>query len=180
MNPFSYRLISITSVVVGLISLVAFFFFVLLGPFKIVELNTANTHTLLLNSLLSILFFAQHSIIIRQPVKEKITSMLPSECFYAFHSIISGTILLGVVILWQKSPVVITLINKPYSYLLFSLQFLAIIGLMWGVKSLKDFDPFGRKQISKHLKKKKYKGVSLFIEDHIILSGILFTFSYLL
>jgi protein-S-isoprenylcysteine O-methyltransferase Ste14 len=162
MKALSYKLISITSVTVGITSLVAFFVLVLYGPFGIIKLNLGNTKSLLFNAVISIIFFAQHSVMVRGSIQEKIKTKLPPESFFAFHSIISGSLLLTLSIVWQSSHVFIT-INKPYSYCLVSIQLLSIAGLIWGIKSLKDFDPFGRKQISRHLKKQNKKREGIFV-----------------
>ncbi len=60
-----------------------------------------------------------------------------------------------IIILWQESPSILMSITEPYIYLLRAIQFASILGLVWAVKSLSNFDPFGRKQISKFINNQK-------------------------
>ncbi|MBU4033902.1 MAG: DUF1295 domain-containing protein [Proteobacteria bacterium] len=160
---FSYKLLSVISVFIGSISLVLFFAFVLGGPLKIIDLKLDDTGTLLTNTFLSVMYFVQHSLMIRDSIRSKIIKILPNESFYAFHSISSGTTLFLVIIFWQESPSIITSFAEPYCVILRLLQFISILGLIWGVKSLKTFDPFGRKQISKFIKNKKAEQENQFV-----------------
>ncbi|MFC1523946.1 hypothetical protein ACFL6N_04065 [Thermodesulfobacteriota bacterium] len=162
-NRFPYKLVSILSVLIGSISLITFFAFVLGGPINIIDLELDSTGVLLTNTFLSIMFFVQHSLMVRDSVQSKIIKIIPRISFYAFHSIISGTILFWVIFLWQESPEIITSIPEPYVYLLRFLQFISISGLIWGVKSLSNFDPFGRKQISKFIKNQKEEQENQFV-----------------
>jgi methanethiol S-methyltransferase len=160
---FPYKIISTLSVLIGSLSFVIFFAFVLGGPLNIVDLELDNIGTMLTNTFLSVIFFIQHSLMVRDSIRSKITKLIPSESFYAFHSIISGTTLFSVIILWQESPIIITSISSPYVFILRFLQFISILGLIWGVKSLRDFDPFGRKQISKFIKNQKEEQAHQFV-----------------
>jgi protein-S-isoprenylcysteine O-methyltransferase Ste14 len=155
MARFPYKLISIFSLLIGSISLIIFLSFVLFGPLNLIDLELGNFEAMLINTFLSLMFFLQHSLIIRDSIRNKIIKIIPSESFYAFHSIVSGTTLLLAIILWQKSTFIVISITEPYIPILRLLQFISILGLIWGVKSLSNFDPFGRKQISKFIKNEK-------------------------
>lgn len=151
MTIFFYKSITVLSVFIGSISFIIFFSFVLFGPLNIIELELGNLGTILINTLLSFMFFFQHSIMIRESIRSKIIKIIPNESFYAFYSIISGTTLILVIVLWQKSSYVILSITEPHSYMLRFLQLASIMGLIWGVKSLRKFDPFGRIQIYRYI-----------------------------
>lgn len=152
-----YKLLSWLSVIVGSLSLLLFFHFVLFGPLNLVELNLNESETILFNILLSSFYFTQHSLMIRKSVRIRIDKYLPKESFYSFHSIISGSLLGATVVLWQQTDFVIFSVPYPYRYVLFFLTAIAIVGLLWAIVSLSSFDPFGRKQISNYLKNKQTK-----------------------
>lgn len=152
-----YRFISLSSVLIGSISLILFFHFVLLGPFKIIDLKFSNSGTIIFNITLSILFFTQHSLMIRESIRGKIEEYLPHESFYAFHSICTGLLLSATVLLWQKTDWLVFSIRGTYKYIFYFISILSIAGLAWAVRSLTDFDIFGRKQISNFIKKRKAK-----------------------
>lgn len=163
MTRFLYKSISVLSVLAGSISLIVFFVFVLGGPLNLIDLKLDSGETILIDIFLSVMFFMQHSLMVRGSIRNKITKVIPSESFYAFHSVVSGTTLFGVIVLWQESPAIITSVPVPYALVLRFLQCVAILGLIWAVKSLKDFDPFGRKQISKFLNKQEEDQVHQFV-----------------
>jgi protein-S-isoprenylcysteine O-methyltransferase Ste14 len=154
MNIFAYKTISNLSVAIGGISLIAFLIFVIGGPFNIIDLNLDSVETILANTFLSVLFFLQHSLMIRSSVRKRVVNIIPKESFYAFFSIVSGATLFMVVTLWQESAEIILSIPAPYAYLLRGLQLIAILGLIWSVKSLKHFDIFGRREIARHINNK--------------------------
>lgn len=150
-----YKALSKLSLVCGSISLLLFFHFVLFGPFNIIQLKLGNTTVILFNFLLSAIYFTQHSLMIRSSVRQKIDHYLPKESFYAFHSICSGLLLASTVLLWQETDLSIFSAAEPYNYLLRTIEIISIIGLLWAIRSLTGFDPFGRKQISNYLNNRK-------------------------
>ncbi len=150
-----YKALSRLSVFIGSISLLLFFHFVIFGPLKVVEFQFTNSNAMLFNFALSAIFFTQHSVMIRRTVREIIDQYLPKETFYAFHSICSGILLSGSVLLWQESDLLVFSVTEPYKYVWKAITIISIVGLVWAIGSLTDFDPFGRKQISNYLKKRK-------------------------
>jgi len=91
---------------------------------------------------------------VRVSIREKIEQLIPQKSFSAFFAIFSGIMLTLVVLFWQESPYVIFSISTPYTYALYFLQSAAVVGIIWGIRSLKNFDPFGNKQISLFINKK--------------------------
>ncbi len=157
-----YKTLSSLSVFIGSISLFLFFHFVICGPFKAFDFQFSISTAIVFNFLLSAVFFIQHSLMIRKAVREKIDRYLPKESFYAFHSICSGILLGSTVLLWQETDLLLLSVSEPYNYLFRTITISSIVGLLWAIKSLTDFDPFGRKQISNFLKNRK-------IEDQVFI-----------
>ncbi len=158
-----YKILSWLSVFVGSVSLFLFFHFILLGPLKLVAIGLNTSNAILLNLFLSTLYFTQHSAMVRKSVRRKIEPFLPKESFYAFHSITSGVLLSATVLLWQQTDIIIYSIAKPYIYLSYFLCIIAVLGLLWAITSLSNFDPFGRKQISNYLQKRELTSQSFVI-----------------
>ena len=150
-----YKALSKLSLFSGTISLLLFFHFVLFGPFNILQLQFNNTTVILFNFLLSAMYFTQHSLMIRIPVRKIIDRYLPKESFYAFHSICSGLLLATTVLLWQETNLSVFYATEPYNYVFRTITIVSIVGLLWAIRSLTGFDPFGRKQISNYLNNRK-------------------------
>ncbi len=152
-----YKLLSRLSVLIGSVSLLLFFHLVLFGPLNLFKLNLSNSEAVIFNFFISAVFFTQHSLLIRQTIREKIDPHLPIESFYSFHSICSGILLGSVVLFWQETDFIIFTVKVPYSYLFRFITIISIAGLLWAIKSLTNFDPFGRKQISNYLNNRKFE-----------------------
>lgn len=152
-----YKVLSRFSVFIGSISLLLFFHFVIFGPLKVIELQFTNSNAVFFDFILSAIYFTQHSVMIRRTVRAKIYRHLLKESFYAFHSIFSGILLSSIVLLWQETELLIFSVNEPFEYVLRTITIISIAGLLWAIRSLTDFDPFGRKQISNYLKNRKHE-----------------------
>jgi methanethiol S-methyltransferase len=147
-----YKMIAVCSFLLGTISLLCFFHFIIFGPFNLFAIQLNPVEVIIANSLLLIAFFTQHSLMIRKSIRAKIEPYLPIESFYAFHCICTSILLLLIVLFWQNTDIQIISIQKPYRYLCYTASFLAIVGLFWAIISLKHFDPFGRKQIFNYIR----------------------------
>jgi methanethiol S-methyltransferase len=150
-----YKFISNCSVFIGSLSFLLFFCFIFFGPLDLIDFKLGRWGIIIFDAFLSFLFFLQHSLVIRITIRNKIIKMIPEETFYAFYSILSGLNLILFVLFWQKSSYLVFAVSEPYLYLLRFLSIAAVLGLIWGVKSLSSFDPFGRRKILKHIGERK-------------------------
>lgn len=151
---FNYIIFSKSSVIIGSLSLIIFFHFVLLGHSNIVQLNFGVLQSYVFDFILTSVYFIQHSLMIRQKIRNKIENYLPKETFYSFHSIVSGAILGIVITLWQQVDFTIYTVPYPLRFAFYALTIISIIGLIWAIISLSSFDPFGRKQIKNYIENK--------------------------
>lgn len=149
--------ISLLSILIGSTSLFFFVHFVLFGPFGLIDLRLSNLAAVSVNIIFSLLFFIQHSVMIRRSVRQIIERILPPETFYAFHSICSGILLCITLLLWQETDLLIYTIPKPYSYIADAFIGISLGGLLWAIRSLTEFDPFGRKKIRNFIKSQEPK-----------------------
>jgi len=153
-----------SAILIGGGSLIAFGVFLFVGPFNIMKLATSDKAALMINAGLSLLFFIQHSLMIRQSFKKKVVRFMPEAYFSAFYAIASGIVLMLVVLCWQKT-VYSFGDAKGVLYLILRLLFLAAVGgFYWGGRALGFFDPFGRRAIINHLRSAKPKPVPFTIK----------------
>ena len=142
-NQWGAYLTIVLSAVIGGGSLLLFGAFLILGPFAIIRFNAAEPQALVRDGFLSLLFFLQHSGMIRTCFGKRLSSVIPSCYHPAIYAIASGIVLTGVVLFWQTGATVIFQIHGPLHLLMRTVTLLGIIGFMWGVRALKAFDTFG-------------------------------------
>ncbi|MDD5223176.1 MAG: NnrU family protein [bacterium] len=133
-------------------ALLAFLIFLAAGTPELFHLGFGNTGVLLWDGLfLCMLFFIQHSVMIRESFKGMIERSIPEYCWPAVYSIASGLALFAMIILWQTSPITIFRVPAPYGWLVYLGIPLAMAGFYWGVVALGEFDPFGLLRLRRHL-----------------------------
>ena len=161
MNRFAAYFIIILSSVLGGGSLLLFGAFLIIRPFNIIRFNASEAQVLIWDGFLSLLFFIQHSGMIRASFRNRLSSVTPRYCHPAIYSIVSGIALIVVVLLWQTSGTVLFQIQGPLRLLPRIICLLGIIGFIWGVRSLGTFDPFGLISIAAHLRGKQLRSPDL-------------------
>jgi len=156
-NRFAAYCIIVLSAVLGGGSLLLFGVFLITGPFTIIRFDASEPQVLIWNGFLSMLFFIQHSGMIRASFRTWLSSVFPSYYHPATYAIVSGIVLTIVVLLWQTSQTVLFRIQGPLQVLPRAISLLAIAGFIWGVWALRTFDPFGRIPIVVHLRGKQLR-----------------------
>lgn len=154
----------IASFIFGAGSLALFFAFLLIGSFKLIQFNINTLQILLFDTGLSLIFFIQHSIMARKSARDILTKFIPDVYYNAFFSITSGIVLILALILWQGTSQVIAGTSGIYYWMMRLLFVMAIVGFAWGTKSLGALDPFGVRDIKKHLKNSKPKPMPFMIK----------------
>jgi protein-S-isoprenylcysteine O-methyltransferase Ste14 len=154
-----YKLYSIyyTTLALGLGSQILFIIFLFIGPFKIIDFSFSFNQALLFDAGLSLLFFLQHSIIVRKSVKKRLSNLIDDDLYSAFYSNTSAAALIIMVFFWQTVPYTIESAGGINYWVLRVLFFISIAGFYWGLKSLDSFDPFGVSKIKRIIYKKEYK-----------------------
>jgi methanethiol S-methyltransferase len=132
------------SVCIGGGSLVLFVYFVLFGAPLTVTIARSQPVRLAWDALLCLVFFLQHSGMIRRGVKDRTTGRIPAAHYPALYSIASGVALIALVLLWQPSDRFLFRLGGAGRWLSFCVALVAVVGFVWGVRSLRWFDPFGR------------------------------------
>lgn len=152
MDRIAAYFVIVLSVVLGGGSLLLFGAFLIAGPFTIIRFDASEGQVLAWNGALSLLFFIQHSGMIRGSFRNWLASAIPRLYHPATYSIASGIVLTMTVLLWQTSQTVLFRIQGPLEVLPRAISILAIAGFVWGVRALGTFDAFGRIPIVVHLR----------------------------
>lgn len=116
------------------------------GPFDMFKVDLHVGTALAVDTILCLFFFTQHSVMARKSVREKLSLVVRPKYTPAVFSIASGITLSITCLFWQETPLIIE--SRPaIKWMLHSLFLGSVIGLFWGVGSLKFMDPFGRRAI---------------------------------
>nr|VFJ50940.1 MAG: Protein-S-isoprenylcysteine O-methyltransferase Ste14 [Candidatus Kentron sp. DK] len=129
-------------------ALIAFTVFLFIGPFHLLALPLDAVPILVFDAGLCLLFFLQHSLMIRKKARERIARRIPKRWFGALYAMVSAGILLLLVLAWQESPWRIASAEGGVRWLLQGIFLLAVIGQLWLSRSLeKTLDVFGEKAL---------------------------------
>lgn len=146
--------IMVAAPLIGRISMLFFVIFLFTGPLRFINLELSELTVLIWNTLLSLMFFVQHSCMIRRSFRARFLNYIPSHYNDAVFTIVSSIILIVIVIFWQPSTTVVYELHGLQGLVLRCIFFIGIAGIVWGVLSLKFFDPYGRIPIRDYLKGK--------------------------
>ena len=131
----------------GAVSLIAFGIFLYAGSFGLLEFGLDLQGKLAADAGLSLLFFAQHSWMVRRSFKEQLARVVPRHYLDAIYAIASGAALLAVVLLWQDSRQILFQPTDGVWWAGRSVFLLALAIGVWSGLSLKGFDSFGIRAI---------------------------------
>ncbi len=101
--------------ILGGVSLLLFGIFLFWGPLNLLHMHLDENRLLLFDAGLSLLFFVQHSGMIRKPFRRWLVSIAPEEYAGAIYAIASGIVLFLVILLWQTSSQTIMTLSGPPS-----------------------------------------------------------------
>jgi methanethiol S-methyltransferase len=131
---------------------IMFWLFLFMGSFTMINFHLSERYALMIDAFLSIIFFLQHSTLVRPGIKRRLAKFIPEEYYSAFYGLTSGIFLFPVLILWQKSPTIIVSADEIIYWILRFLFFLCIAGFFWGSKSLGSFDMLGVKRLMRYIR----------------------------
>ncbi len=161
MGRFKANMLIYATMSFGLGSLMLFSLFLFLGSFTVIDLGLNRPQALAADVLLSLLFFLQHSIMVRKGVRVRLANLIPDDYYNAFYAFSSGIALLVTMLLWQRIPLPIATAGGVFHWMLRALFFLCIAGFHWGNKSLGSFDPFGVKRIKRLIQNRETRTMPL-------------------
>lgn len=137
--------------ILGQVSAIMLVLFIFIGSFTIIDLRLSARDALLIDALLSVVFFLQHSIFVRRWFKQWLGKFMPDAYHNAFYGLTSAIALIMVLVFWQKSPTLIARADGIIFWALRVLFLLPLIGFFWGVRSLGSFDALGVKPLMRYI-----------------------------
>ena len=147
MSRLTIRALAALSIVIGVGSLIVFTVFLYTGPFHSTDLGLGVAGALVLDASLCLVFFFQHSGMIRKSTQRCMSQVISAQDLGAVFSIVSGITLLALVFLWQETGLLLASADGFQRWLFRSVFFLAIAVQGWGIWSLKSADLFGTERL---------------------------------
>ena len=117
-----------------------------------VPLGLSPVATIWWNTLVSFVFFAQHSVLVRRPVRARLAVIIPPRYDGAFYAITSGIALAVVAVLLQPAAQALFVLEGLPRLAVTTASLLAVGGFAWGVRALRTFDLLGLRPIRAHLR----------------------------
>jgi protein-S-isoprenylcysteine O-methyltransferase Ste14 len=136
----------------GSVSLLLFALFLFFGSWPVIDMQLSRGNAMLWNAVLSLLFFIQHSGMVRQELSARLAAFLPAHYHRAFYTLVSSVVLTAVVMLWQPAREPLLELQGTLRWVARGAFLLGLAGFAWGVGALKSFDAFGETDIEAHWK----------------------------
>jgi protein-S-isoprenylcysteine O-methyltransferase Ste14 len=92
---------------------------------------------------LSLLFFLQHSGMIRPSFRARLSAHVPQPWHAAIYSVASGVALSAVILLWQPTATSLLRPSEAARWVCRACAFGALGFFAWGIRALRRFDPLG-------------------------------------
>jgi len=185
MRRFPACMIVALAILIGDGALIAFMIFLFAGPPGFLHLGLEQGEVLWFDAGLSLLFFIQHSGMVRNSFRRWITMFITKEYDRAIYAILSGAFLLAMIVCWQEVPHSFQAPDGTFRWSLRAVYWLSMLGFVWGVLSLKLFDPCGVLPIIARLREKEPKqmpfaarGAYLWVRHPLYFFFILMIWSY--
>jgi protein-S-isoprenylcysteine O-methyltransferase Ste14 len=128
-------------------SLIIFLVFLRAGLPELMSLNLRANEVLWWDTGLCIVFFIQHSGMVRKSFRQRLAHSFPAEYEGALYAIASGIVLLVLMALWQKSATIVAIPRGVFRWPFHMTFWLSFAGFIWGARALGAFDPFGLRPI---------------------------------
>lgn len=156
----AYLMVGLASVIGGG-SLLLFALFLFVSSLHIVKLTLNGSTILWFDAGLCLLFFVQHSGMIRRAYGHWLATIVSPIYQGAVYSVTSGVVLLLLVVLWQESPRMLLDFQGALPWFMRGIFLLGIAVMAWGIKALDSFDTFGLAPILARVRDKKIKPMPL-------------------
>ena len=145
-----YAVIVITSVLGGA-SLVLFGLFLFGASFTHVDLWHGEAAILAWDALLCLLFFAQHSGMVRKAFRRRLAPWVAEHYHGVVYTLASAVVLIVLVLFWQNSATTLISLQGVARWLMQGAFFASLLGMVWGMLALRGFDAFGNRAVLAHI-----------------------------
>jgi protein-S-isoprenylcysteine O-methyltransferase Ste14 len=152
MSKFTAYIVIGLARILGGMSLLVFMIYLFVGSLNLLDMHLNERGILWFDAGLSLLFFTQHSGMIRKPCRRWLARFIPEEYIGPIYAIASGIVLLSVILLWQMPTQTVITLSGLFRWSLRAVFFLCLLGFYWGTKALRFFDPLGLRPIFNRLR----------------------------
>ena len=156
-------LVTAIAAVTGSVSLLLFGLFVYGYSLTFVELGYGRKEILVWNGFLCLLFFLQHSSMIRKPFRRRLAEIVPYHYHGAFYTIASAAVLILLVVCWQDSGQILYSLDGIVRWIARGVFFASLLGMYWGMRVLHSFDVFGVRTALDRIRSPQVKSAALVI-----------------
>ena len=146
-NIFFAYTVLVTSTVLGVFSLILFGLFLFGMSFTRLEMADSEAGVLAWDALLCLLFFVQHSGMIRKGFRRRVDDWVPAHYQGALYTVTSAAALLVLVLCWQSSTTTLLSLQGAARWLMQAAYFASLLGMIWAMLALRGFDVFGNQAI---------------------------------
>lgn len=161
MRRFPALILWLLALVVGGGSLLLFGWFLVIGPVQEATPGRGQVAALLWDAGLSLLFFAQHSGMVRKSFRGWLERRVDRAFHAAIYAVASGVVLAAVVLLWEPTRVVVWSADDLMWFFLRGITVLTAVGFAWAVLELDEFDTFGVGALRNRLRRDESKAPRL-------------------
>jgi protein-S-isoprenylcysteine O-methyltransferase Ste14 len=162
-KSFVAYLVIIFASTVGIISLLLFGFFLFGYSFSVVELGYGRTGVLAWDSLLCLLFFVQHSTMIRKAFRQRLSAIVPSRFQGVLYTVASAAVLIALILFWQNTGQTLVSLQDVSRWLAHGVFFASLLGMIWAMRALRSFDTFGIQPVLAHVGASNVRAMPLII-----------------
>lgn len=151
------RFVIVLTTLIGGGTLLLFGIFLFRGSYRLVDFGLSTGEALTVDAFLCLASCVQHSLMVRKSIRRRVERIVPSDYYGALYTVVSAVPLLTLLGLWQNSRFVIAGLVGPGRWLAHALFLVALLGLLWGERSIAQFDPFGVRPIRARLRGREPK-----------------------
>lgn len=152
MNRSVARIAIVSALLFGGSSLAFFVVFLFHGPINLILLDISTATALWIDATLCLLFFIQHSGMVRRSFRSWLGRFVPDYLHGAIFATVSGVCLLSLLAFWQPTDPVLASAQGIFRWLLRGLFLVSILGFVWGSRALGRFDALGIKPVRAFLR----------------------------
>jgi methanethiol S-methyltransferase len=134
--------VAVASAIIGIGSLFVFGLFLWSGGFALADAGMRWYPALAWDGVLCLVFFAQHSGMVRRSFREWLSRFVPSYYHGAVYTVASGAALF-LLLFWQPSHVNILVLEATAAWLVRGVFFASLGIFAWAIRSLGSLDVFG-------------------------------------
>ena len=156
-------LLTVVATMTGSISLLLFGLFVYGYSLTLVDLGYGRKEILAWDGFLCLLFFLQHSGMIRKPFRRCLAGVVPYHYHGAFYTIASAAALFLLVLCWQDTGQMLYSLDGIERWIARGVFFASLLGMFWGMCVLHSFDVFGIRPVLDGIRSSQEKSTALVI-----------------